>query len=510
MHSNEEVIKKLYDGLKAGNFNEMKTCYESKVKFSDVAFNLKGIDDVCAMWEMLCTREDEIGVSVSNIKADEKTGTADWVADYLYPDRSEKPDKQSRIVNKIKATFIFNDGKIIEHHDTCDTVKLAEMVLGPKGKIIGRIPFIFPFLLSKKLNKMLETFKMQKAKEAKFTMTAESFELGKEYPPADEDFLIQEIFDLSKASMGDKLPKSKLRDQHPKSHGYVEGSFEILEKIADDYRVGIFAEPKASYKIWVRFSNGSNRGLPDYEGDIRGMAIKLMDVKGEMVSPKSPPQQDFILINNPTFFLKDIQGYKHLPQVLAALNKGEITKDAMGNTVVPPDLLPDFNAISYALPILSSIREKQTPSPLEIPYWSATPYKLGNRAMKFSVVPHTKRESFDPKSVSGRNDYLREEMTKLLDVTNGQDACFDFMIQLQTDAEKMPIEDPTVNWDSEPVKVATIRISKQDFNTSERKQEDDKQSFSPWNSLELHRPLGGVNRARKIYADLAKIRNEKT
>jgi catalase len=340
-------------------------------------------------------------------------------------------------------------------------------------------------------------------------MTAESLELGKEYPPAGEDSLIQEILNLSKGNMGNKSPK--LRDQHPKSHGYVEGSFEILENIADDYRVGIFAEPKATYKIWVRFSNGSNRGLPDYEGDIRGMAIKLMDVKGEMAILNSPSEQDFILINNPTFFLKDIQGYKHLPQVLAAISNGQITFDASGKPdVVPKNLLADFNAISYALSVLNSIRAKQTPSPLEISYWSATPYKLGNHAMKFSVVPYTKRESFDPKSVSGRNDYLREEMTKLLDVTNGQDACFDFMIQLQTDAKKMPIEDPTVNWDSEPVKVATLRIPKQDFNTSERKLEDEKQSFSPWNSLELHRPLGGVNRARKIYADLAKIRNEIT
>lgn len=162
MRSNEEVIKKLYDDLKAGNFNEMKTCYDPKVKFSDVAFNLKGIDDVCAMWEMLCTRKDKIGVSVSNIQADEKMGTADWVADYLYPDSSEKPKKQSRIVNNIKATFIFNNGKIIEHHDICDVVRLAEMVLGPKGEIIGRIPFVFPFFLSKKLNKKLETFKKAK------------------------------------------------------------------------------------------------------------------------------------------------------------------------------------------------------------------------------------------------------------------------------------------------------------------------------------------------------------
>jgi hypothetical protein len=40
-----------------------------------------------------------------------------------------------------------------------------------------------------------------------------------------------------------------------------------------------------------------------------------------------------------------------------------------------------------------------------------------------------------------------------------QDAYFDFKIQLQTDAVKMPVEDPTVEWNEQEspyVKVATI------------------------------------------------------
>jgi hypothetical protein len=83
---------------------------------------------------------------------------------------------------------------------------------------------------------------------------------------------------------------------------------------------------------------------------------------------------------------------------------------------------------------------------------------------------------------------------------------------LQVAPVTMPVEDPTVNWseqESSFVTVATIRIPQQDFNTDERKQFDEQQSFSPWHTLPEQQPLGGVNRARKrIYTELAQFRNE--
>jgi hypothetical protein len=125
------------------------------------------------------------------------------------------------------------------------------------------------------------------------------------------------------------------------------------------------------------------------------------------------------------------------------------------------------------------------------------------------VVPHAIGESFNPENAADKSNYLREAMTQHL---ASQEACFDFKIQLQTDAVKMPVEDPTVEWDEQKspyVKVATIKIPPQNFNTEERKRLDEKQSFSPWHTLPEHQPLGGVNRARKrIYGELAKFRND--
>jgi hypothetical protein len=346
-------------------------------------------------------------------------------------------------------------------------------------------------------------------------MTGESLELSREYPPEGEELQIEQILTVSKFSMERKPHPPTRRDQHPKSHGYLQGELIVEENIADDFKVGVFAKPK-TYPIWIRFSNGgSDRDrdgnfLPDTTGDIRGMAIKLTAVEGTMAidDPAHQGEQDFILMNNPTFFIKDVLGYLDFFPVIDAIKHGKITFNPDRTPKeIPPDLLSKFQAISYAFPLVQRIKAKVTPSPLEVPYWSATPYRLGDRAIKFSVVPHHTGESFNPDNATNTSNYLREVMTTHLAT---QDAGFDFKIQLQTDAMKMKIEDPTIEWDEQIspfVKVATIRIPQQDFNTEKRKQLDENQSFSPWNSLVEHQPLGGVNRARKIYVKLAKIRN---
>jgi catalase len=347
-------------------------------------------------------------------------------------------------------------------------------------------------------------------------MTEEGLELGKEYPPENEEAQIEQILTISKLSMELKPHPPMLRDQHPKSHGCVAAEFTVKANIPEKIKVGIFKNAR-TYSSWIRFSNGGsdrdpNTGefLPDTVGDVRGMAIKLLGIKGEMEipNPAYEGQQDFVMINHPTFFLRDIQGYIDLFPVVQALKEGRIILKPGEPPQVPAELQANFQAIAYALPLLQKIKEQQVTSLLEIPYWSATPYQLGKYAIKFSVVPQIIGRRFKPENVSDRNNYLREAMTQHL---ANRDAYFDFKIQLQTNARTMPIEDPTVEWsekESPSIQVATIKIPAQNFNTECRKQFDEQQSFSPWHTLPEHRPLGGVNRARKrIYGELAKLRN---
>jgi catalase len=333
-------------------------------------------------------------------------------------------------------------------------------------------------------------------------MSTSTLELGKEYPPEGEEEVMEMLMQGIQASMQKRSPPTP-RDQHPKSHGYVKAEFIVDNNLADDLRVGVFKEPK-THEAWIRFSNGhggaAGRGQADHIPDLRGMAIKVIGVAGEQV-------QDFILMSSPFFFLKDLEAYILFLTMVGAIQKGEIKFNP------PPDpptiaehLREQFGKIAYAFKLAEKMK-KDTPSPLEIRYWSSTPYRFGERdAIRFSVIPQLNRKSFRPADRS--DNYLRETMVTHLAT---QDAYFDFMIQFQIDPEKMPIEDPTVEWDeqfSPFIKVATIRIPKQEFNTAERNQQDEQQSFSPWYTLDEHKPLGGVNRGRKMYADLATMRNK--
>src|SRR5208337_4274282 len=127
-------------------------------------------------------------------------------------------------------------------------------------------------------------------------------------------------------------------------------------------------------------------------------------------------------------------------------------------------------------------------------YWSQTPYKLDRLAVKYSVrpVPYP----FPSAVPRDSKDRLREALAAYL---GRQEAWFDFLVQVQTDPEAMPVEDATVVWDeakSPPTKVATLRIPVQQFDTPAVREFDENLSFTPWHALETHRPLGGINRCR--------------
>ena len=114
-----------------------------------------------------------------------------------------------------------------------------------------------------------------------------------------------------------------------------------------------------------------------------------------------------------------------------------------------------------------------------------------------------------PPPPSRSKDKLREALSSHL---ASREARFDFLVQVQTDPVAMPVEDPTVGWDeatSPYRKVATIRIPPQVCDTPEQMACCENLSFTPWHALPEHRPLGAINRARKvIYEALSARRHE--
>jgi catalase len=305
---------------------------------------------------------------------------------------------------------------------------------------------------------------------------------------------IDEIVRISKKHLREQplVP----RGQHAKHHGCVKGKFIIEANLPQEMRVGIFKEPSKPFTACIRFSNASGDvEQPDTKDDARGMAIKLF-----LPNEEQEKTQDFVMINHPVFFIRN------------AIDFAEFFKVVEQSQDKPPFkfFFPSFNPFKWRLHefmTAKAIRSHKVVSPLEIEYWSTTPYKLGSKAIKFAVKPSSENKL--SKSASNSPNYLREAMVEHLNVQKKQ-ASFDFLVQFQTDVERMPIEDPTIEWKSPFHKVATIEIPEQSFDSDEQMEFCEHLSYTPWHSLPEHQPLGGINSARqKVYEAISELRHER-
>jgi hypothetical protein len=124
---------------------------------------------------------------------------------------------------------------------------------------------------------------------------------------------------------------------------------------------------------------------------------------------------------------------------------------------------------------------------------------LGPNAIKFSAKPIFRTANSPPETEGP--DFLREAMRQQL---SEDDVYFDFLVQVQTDPVKMPIEAPLTVWDealSPFQRVAIIRIPRQDVSLKGVEMAETL-AFTPWHSLPEHRPIGNMNRARKVIYDM--------
>ena len=329
---------------------------------------------------------------------------------------------------------------------------------------------------------------------------ATSHDPGGESIPSGEEAAINRIvaIHLEVQETSDRLRAPVPRGQHPKGHGCVRGGFIVEPDLPEDLRHGVFRETRALPAL-IRFSNGAR--WDDTKPDVHGMAVKLLGIEGEKVlgSEKDATTQDFVMIDHPVFFVRNVPDYIPFMENFRWLRTSGLS---LGKALAVLRVM-----VSPRYRLLRAAMRKTPDSPLRIRYWSTTPYRLGSGAMKFSARPDL--TTVPPPSLSNSRDKLREAMSAHL---KRHEVCFDFLVQLQTVPVAMPIEDPTVAWDeaiSPYQKAATIRIPSQSFESAEQMALCEDLSFTPWHALVEHRPLGGINRTRKeVYEAISRRRHE--
>ena len=237
----------------------------------------------------------------------------------------------------------------------------------------------------------------------------------------------------------------------------------------------------------------------------------MLGVEGERLpGSEGDTTQDFILVNGPAFAAPDADGFlANLKMLAKTTDTAEGAKKALSATL--QTLNAGLSAVGVESPKIQQMGGAPQVHPLGETYYSQTPFRYGDHIAKWQLTPVSPeltslaKETVD---TSGRPDALREEVRRGLVEAGGT---WELRVQLNTDLDKMPVEDPTKPWDEteSPFRtVATLSVPAQiSWEHGASDATDDRLSYNIWHGLAAHRPLGNINRARNdTYVESARFR----
>lgn len=319
---------------------------------------------------------------------------------------------------------------------------------------------------------------------------------------------MQHILDTTYADNGHAT-----RSVHAKSHGLIRGKLQVLAGLPPELAQGVFANP-GNFSVVMRFSTNPGDILADNVSTPRGLALKIIGVEGERL-PGSEGQstQDFVMQNAPAFTAATPKDFLKTLKLLAkTTDKAPGMKQALSAVLRGTEKVVEaFGGESGTLKSLGGHPQTHI---LGETFYSVVPLLYGPYYAKVSIVPVSlPLTALTDKPIDDLDnpDYLRAAVN---DYFAQQGGTWEVRVQLATDAEKMPIEDASVQWpeDLSPyLTVARIEVQPQaGWNAELSKEIDDSMAFSPWHGLAAHRPLGGIMRVRKPAYELsANFRSER-
>jgi hypothetical protein len=275
------------------------------------------------------------------------------------------------------------------------------------------------------------------------------------------------------------------RTLHRKQLTAAQGTLEVLDGLPAFARHGLFAKPH-DYDVWVRLSNGGLDRAPDEAPDVRGFAIRVFGVDGESALGNGPVRsQDFTLINQEAFAFAGSDEFVAFV-VAASRGTGELFKHVFRRY----GLLRGPRQLGRMMKLAGKPFSGFATEPL----FSAVPMANGPYAVRVRLVPAA---SNGTATLNASRDWDADFSDRL---ARGP-LHWDLQLQFFATEETTPIEDASVNWPTPYTTVARLMLPKQDTRAPEGKALAEKVEacvIDPWQALAVHRPLGDVQRARKV------------
>ncbi len=129
------VVERFYEAFARHDAAAMAACYHPDATFEDPAFGSLDRDGACAMWAMLLGRATDLQVTHRVVRANETEAEAHWVARYTFG-RTGRP-----VVNRIRATFLLQDGLLRTHRDAFNFWAWSRQAFGLTGWVLGWTPW---------------------------------------------------------------------------------------------------------------------------------------------------------------------------------------------------------------------------------------------------------------------------------------------------------------------------------------------------------------------------------
>ncbi len=311
----------------------------------------------------------------------------------------------------------------------------------------------------------------------------------RETVPPGEDALFRSFGEEIRAMQAARAAKTgkMARALHVKPHVGVKAELTILD-VPPQLRVGPFAEQR-TYSAYVRFSNGSAFAQSDRRPDLRGVAVKLLDVPGKKLIPglEDARTQDFLLI--PTAALATGTPAEFMDLLRAG---------KAGPALVVPRLFW-FCGFARAMKLLKVFGSMPTvKSVATCRFHSGAPIRFGDYAAKLDLVPVGEGSDGESKDPFGPDGVRADLISRL---ARGPIA-YTLRAQLYVDAVSTPIEDASVLWPeaiSPFIELARLTLPQQDVASPEGQELErlvEALSFDPWHAVETLRPLGAIMRSR--------------
>lgn len=274
------------------------------------------------------------------------------------------------------------------------------------------------------------------------------------------------------------------RALHRKQITAAHGTLEVLADLPAFATHGLFAGP-GTHEVWVRLSNAGWDRNKDSMPDIRGFALRVFGVHGDSALGNGPATtQDFTLINQEVFAFTGSDEFV-----------GFVAAASQGFGALLKHLFKRHGVLGGAVQLRKRLKAGKPFGGFAVePVFSCVPIACGPYAVRVRLQPAAANGAAEADAHKDLNADFSARLKR-------QALQWDLQLQPFVNEALTPIENASVNWPTPYTTVARVVLPRQDTGSAQGTalaQRVEGGVFDPWQALAAHRPLGDVQRARKV------------